>query len=284
MAERGQDNSTSHPLKRRVAQMPRELLTFAAGVLAALTALAIYSALMPAPQAVTLRDVNEAVARAMASATPRPPFSVSVYEAIAPSLVLIQTKGNEPRGGASLSQDEARGLGSGVIVNERGLILTSLHVVERAKEIQVTFADGTEAPAVIIAEQPENDIAVLRPLRLPAAVVPATLGNPSALRVGDEAYVVGNPLGLRGSLSAGVISGLRRSFKPENRSRRLENLIQFDAAINPGSSGGPLLNRYGQVVGIVTALANPAGHDAFSGIGFAVPIDIAGGAAGAPLY
>jgi S1-C subfamily serine protease len=284
MAEREQDNSTSHPLKRRVAQMPRKLLTFAAGVLAALTALAIYSALMPAPQAVTLRDVNEAVARAMASATPRPPFSVSVYEAIAPSLVLIQTKGDEPRGGVSLSQDEARGLGSGVIVNERGLILTSLHVVERAKEIQVTFADGTEAPAVIIAEQPENDIAVLRPLRLPAAVVPATLGNPSALRVGDEAYVVGNPLGLRGSLSAGVISGLRRSFKPENRSRRLENLIQFDAAINPGSSGGPLLNRYGQVVGIVTALANPAGHDAFSGIGFAVPIDIAGGAAGAPLY
>jgi S1-C subfamily serine protease len=284
MAEREQDNSTSHPLKRRAAQMPRELLTFAAGVLAALTALAIYSALMPAPQAVTLRDVNEAVARAMASATPRPPFSVSVYEAIAPSLVLIQTKGDEPRGGVSLSQDEARGLGSGVIVNERGLILTSLHVVERAKEIQVTFADGTEAPAVIIAEQPENDIAVLRPLRLPAAVVPATLGNPSALRVGDEAYVVGNPLGLRGSLSAGVISGLRRSFKPENRSRRLENLIQFDAAINPGSSGGPLLNRYGQVVGIVTALANPAGHDAFSGIGFAVPIDIAGGAAGAPLY
>jgi MoxR-like ATPase len=119
--------------------MPRELLTFAAGVLAALTALAIYSALMPASQAVTLRDVNEAVVRAMASATPRPPFSVSVYEAIAPSLVLIQTKGDEPRGGVSLSQDEARGLGSGVIVNERGLILTSLHVVERAKEIQVTF-------------------------------------------------------------------------------------------------------------------------------------------------
>jgi S1-C subfamily serine protease len=158
--------------------MPRELLTFAAGVLAALTALAIYSALMPASQAVTLRDVNEAVVRAMASATPRPPFSVSVYEAIAPSLVLIQTKGDEPRGGVSLSQDEARGLGSGVIVNERGLILTSLHVVERAKEIQVTFADGTEAPAVIIAEQPENDIAVLAPLRLPAAVVPGHVGQP----------------------------------------------------------------------------------------------------------
>ena len=261
----------------------RTPLAFTAGILAALVALVIYSALAPAPATVTMRDVNDAIARAMASATPRPALSVSVYQAVAPSVVLIRAQGGAQRAGAR-SDGELRELGSGVIVNERGLILTSLHVVEDATDILVTFADGSEAPALIIADQPENDIAVLRPLRLPAMLAPATLGNPNALRVGDEAYVVSNPLGLRGSLSAGVISGLKRSFKPQNRARKLENLIQFDAAVNPGSSGGPLLNRYGQVVGIVTALANPSGGDSFSGIGFAVPIDIAGGAVGAPLY
>jgi S1-C subfamily serine protease len=261
----------------------RTPLAFTAGILAALVALVIYSALAPAPATVTMRDVNDAIARAMASATPRPALSVSVYQAVAPSVVLIRAQGGAQRAGAR-SDGELRELGSGVIVNERGLILTSLHVVENATNILVTFADGSEAPALIIADQPENDIAVLRPLRLPAMLAPATLGNPNALRVGDEAYVVSNPLGLRGSLSAGVISGLKRSFKPQNRARKLENLIQFDAAVNPGSSGGPLLNRYGQVVGIVTALANPSGGDSFSGIGFAVPIDIAGGAVGAPLY
>jgi len=261
----------------------RTPLAFTAGILAALVALVIYSALAPAPATLTMRDVNDAIARAMASATPRPALSVSVYQAVAPSVVLIRAQGGAQRAGAR-SDGELRELGSGVIVNERGLILTSLHVVENATNILVTFADGSEAPALIIADQPENDIAVLRPLRLPAMLAPATLGNPNALRVGDEAYVVSNPLGLRGSLSAGVISGLKRSFKPQNRARKLENLIQFDAAVNPGSSGGPLLNRYGQVVGIVTALANPSGGDSFSGIGFAVPIDIAGGAVGAPLY
>ncbi len=261
----------------------RTPLAFVAGILATLIALMIYGALVPTPATVTMRDVNDAIARAMASATPRPALSVGVYQAVAPSVVLVRAQGGAQRTGAR-SDGALRELGSGVIVNERGLILTSLHVVEDAEDILVTFADGSEAPALIIAEQPEHDIAVLRPLRLPATLAPATLGNPNALRVGDEAYVIANPLGLRGSLSAGVISGLKRSFKPQNRARKLENLIQFDAAVNPGSSGGPLLNRYGQVVGIVTALANPSGGDAFSGIGFAVPIDIAGGAVGAPLY
>jgi S1-C subfamily serine protease len=266
------------------ARKLRAPVAFVAGILATLIALVTYSVLAPAPTTtLTMRDVNDAIARAMASATPRPALSVSVYHAVAPSVVLIQARIGAQRAGAR-SDGELRELGSGVIVNERGLILTSLHVVEDATNILVTFADGSAAPALIIAEQPENDIAVLRPLRLPATLVPATLGNPNALRVGDEAYVIGNPLGLRGSLSAGVISGLGRSFKPQNRTRKLENLIQFDAAVNPGSSGGPLLNRYGQVVGIVTALANPSGGDSFSGIGFAVPIDIAGGAVGAPLY
>ena len=117
-----------------------------------------------------------------------------------------------------------------------------------------------------------------------ALVVPAVLGNPSALRVGDEAFVVGNPFGLYSSMSAGVISGFDRSFKAADSDIELQGLIQIDAAVNPGNSGGPLLNRYGQVVGIVTGIANPTEQDFFIGIGFAVPITVAGAAAGAPQY
>jgi S1-C subfamily serine protease len=120
---------------------------------------------------------------------------------------------------------------------------------------------------------------VLTPAKLPEVVVPAVLGG--GAQIGDEAFAVGHPLGLVGSLSAGVISGLDRSF-PLSNGKTLTGMIQFDAAVNPGNSGGPLLNRNGQVIGIVTGLANPAGDDDFIGIGFAVPIGTAGGAAGAP--
>jgi S1-C subfamily serine protease len=102
------------------------------------------------------------------------------------------------------------------------------------------------------------------------------------MRIGDEAYVVGHPFGLYGSMSAGVISGLHRTFQPPNGLPEMTDLIQFDAATNPGSSGGPLLNRYGQVVGIVSMLLNPTDQEVFIGIGFAVPITTAGGAAGLP--
>jgi len=289
MSERSANEQIEFPAARRfrLRDVPRRLRTpllFASGVLAALIAITLYNALMPRPSPLTPQEVNAAIAQAMASATPRPALSVGAYQAVAPALVLIQAQKPARQTNAGSDERNASGLGSGVVVNDQGLILTSLHVIEDAQEIQVTFADGTQAYAWVMSEQPENDIAVLQPSQLPKLLVPATLGNPNALRVGDEAYVIGNPLGLYGSLSAGVISGLKRSFTPPGRGQKLENLIQFDAAVNPGSSGGPLLNRYGQVVGIVTALANPSGQDAFSGIGFAVPIDVAGGAAGMPSY
>lgn len=176
------------------------------------------------------------------------------------------------------------GIGSGVVINREGDILTSLHVVADAAAIDLFFADGSQSSAQVVAAQPENDIAVLRAHQPPPELLPATLGNPNALRVGDEAFVVGNPLGLYSSMSAGVISGLDRSFKPQDSEQRLTGLIQIDAAVNPGNSGGPLLNREGQVVGIIAALANPTEQDVFIGIGFAVPITIAGAAAGMPPY
>jgi S1-C subfamily serine protease len=239
--------------------------------------LLVYSLLFPGQRPLTPRDVNDVVAAHLASATAPPARSALVYRAVQPSLVLIQTT----RPGAA---DDAGGLGTGVVVSAAGDILTSLHVVADAQDILVTFADGSESSAFLIGAQPENDIAVLQPINPPFPLVPATLGNPNALRVGDEAFVVGNPFGLYSSMSAGVVSGLKRSFQPADGRAEMDDLIQVDAAVNPGNSGGPLVNRFGEVVGIVVALVNPTEQDVFIGIGFAVPIDVAGAAAGMPLY
>lgn len=256
----------------------RKTIPFASGLVTAFVALLLYNAFFPGPQPLTVRQVNDSIVEALASVTPAPPFSAHVYRIIQPSLVFIEVEGPDTDG------EVGRGLGSGVIVSEQGDILTSLHVVANATGIRLTFADGTQSGAQVVVRQPENDIAVLRANQPPALLVPAILGNPNALRVGDEAFVVGNPLGLYSSMSAGVISGLDRSFKPTNGSHRLHNLIQIDAAVNPGNSGGPLLNRHGHVVGIVTALVNPTEQDVFIGIGFAVPITLAASAAGSLPY
>lgn len=247
-------------------------------IAAALLGVWLYAYLFPATTPLAERDVDRLVAAAMASATPPPATSALVYQTILPSLVFIQTTAADEAG------EEGFGVGSGVVVNANGDILTALHVVVDATEIEVAFADGTLATATVIGTDPDNDIAVLQTSQPPEVIVPAVLGSASTMNVGDEAYVVGNPLGLAGSLSAGVISGFERSFTVSKTEQRLQGLIQFDAAVNPGNSGGPLLNRAGQVVGIVTALANPNETNSFSGIGFAVPIRTAVAAAGAPNY
>jgi S1-C subfamily serine protease len=256
----------------------RAAAPFVSGVAATLVALLLFNRLMPAPHQLTAREVQDTVAQTMASATPQPAFSARAYQAIQPSFVLIQTNGPSADG------KQEHGLGSGVIIDDRGDILTSLHVVADASDIRLTFADGTQSGATVMVKQPEHDIAVLQANKPPAQIVPATLGNPNAMQIGDEAFVVGNPLGLYSSMSAGVISGLNRSFQPSTSKQKLEGLMQIDAAVNPGNSGGPLLNRDGQVVGIVTGIVNPSGQDVFIGIGFAVPITVAGGAAGLPPY
>lgn len=301
--------------KPYLRQYLRRVAPFATGMLAALVVLLFYNWLVPPPQPLTLPEINQSVTETLAAATPAPAYSALVYQVIQPSIVLIQVdrpggSDNNGNGDAaaidngqakfvaginSPAQDDrpptdedapkgSSGLGTGVIINADGLILTSLHVVAGANKIELLFADGTEAAGQIITAEPTKDIAVLQPSRLPEVLVPATLGNPNAMNIGDEAYVVGHPLGLYGSMSAGVISGFDRTFTPTNSNQRLEGLIQIDAAVNPGNSGGPLLNRYGQVVGIVAGLVNPTESNFFIGIGFAVPIDVAGGAAGLPPY
>jgi S1-C subfamily serine protease len=164
-------------------------------------------------------------------------------------------------------------------VSADGAILTALHVVDGADTIRVSFADGTESSARVAEQAAASDTAVLTASSLPRVVVPAVLGG--APQVGDEVFPLGHPLGLTESLSGGVVSAVDRSIRVGS-GRTLAGLIQFDAAVNPGNSGGPLLNRDGQVVGIVTGLANPSEQSFFVGIGFAVPIATAGGVAGSP--
>jgi S1-C subfamily serine protease len=261
------------------------LRPFGAGIVVTLAIVALVAVLV-GPRSLTTAEVLTSIEEALASLTPPPATSQLVYDAIRPSLVLIRSTPEDAEAShePGTSPGPGGGLGTGVIVDRDGHILTSLHVVDDDGTITVTFADGTESEARIAASQPENDIAVLEAARLPAELVPATLGNPGAIRIGSEAYVVGNPFGLYSSISAGVVSGLDRSLELSENGRVLRGLIQVDAAVNPGNSGGPLLNRDGQVVGIVAALINPTREDVFVGIGLAVPIDVAGGAAGLPPY
>ncbi len=230
----------------------------------------------PGPAPITSRDVEATVKKGLDEQTrtrAAAPADASVaYAAIQPSLVVIATTQSTAKGQSS-------GSGAGVIVNADGTVLTALHVVDGAQTIKVTFADGTSADATIDKRQRDNDIATLTPADLPDTIVPAVLGG--GLPVGAPVFAVGHPLGLVDSLSAGVVSALDRTVGVEG-GRVLKHLIQIDAAVNPGNSGGPLLNRAGQVVGIVTGLANPSDQSTFVGIGFAVPIATAGGAANSP--
>ena len=201
--------------------------------------------------------------RAAATATPTPAATATplpvpdLYQQVVPSVVLITTSKGA--------------LGSGVIVNDTGTVLTAHHVISGGGSISILFADGTKSAATVTAAAPKIDIAALTPRKLPEVVVPATLGG--SVAVGSDVVAMGNPLGLRHSTTTGIVSGLNRTSKTQAGS--LSGLIQFDAAVNPGSSGGPLLNTQGLVVGVVVSIADPGRDDAFAGIGFAVPIGAA---------
>lgn len=198
------------------------------------------------------------------SASDAPLGVADVYQTLLPSVVRIEASGE------GRDNDESA-IGTGVIVNADGTILTARHVVAGADAITVRYADGGSSAAAIASEDPKQDIATLRPQKLPETVVPAALGG--GAQVGDDVVAIGNPLGLTASTTDGVVSGLDRAAKGE--AGAMTGLIQFDAAVNPGSSGGPLINDQAQVVGIVVSLANPTDAGTFIGIGFAVPIGAA---------
>lgn len=267
-------------MRRWLVRRPRRRVLAVAALGALLTAGLVVSIVLatggdgpgPPDRAEVATIAGGVVDEALEKLRREPATSAVVYQQILPSIVSIET---HQEGG----DEEEGGLGTGVIVNRNGSILTALHVIDGADRIRLSFVDGTRSGAIVASTDPANDIAMLVPERPPEVIVPAVLGGGGA--VGEEAYAVGHPLGYVGSLSAGVISGLDRSVRAQG-GRTLRGLIQFDTAVNPGNSGGPLLNRAGQVIGIVTALANPSRDGYFIGIGFAVPIGTAGGAANAP--
>lgn len=209
-----------------------------------------------------------------------PSPAASAAATVAPSIVRVEGYVAGKKG----KPDVEQGVGSGVVIIEDGTILTNLHVVQGAETLKVTFADGFESPAVVVNYQAENDLAVLRAQKIPDDLQPATMRSTSDLQPGDQVVAVGFPFSIGPSVSAGVVSGLGRGFRSPQGGQMMRNLIQFDAAANPGNSGGPLVTMDGQVVGIVTAILNPTSARTFIGIGFAVPIENAAAAAGQPPF
>ena len=239
----------------------------------------------PAAPAITQDDIDAAV-RASLEKEPLPSAAAAAYEAILPSVVRVVGLLDDKDDGDDKPEQRAmeRSLGTGVVIIDNGTILTNLHVVAGAKKIRVRFFDGHESDAQMIGAQPENDLAVLKANSLPDDLEAATMRSTSDLRPGDHVIAVGHPFGIGPSVSYGVVSGLKREFRSPEGSSTLTNLIQFDAAANPGNSGGPLVTMDGHVVGVVTAILNPSEQRTFIGIGFAVPIENAASAAGMPPF
>jgi len=237
------------------------------------------------PRALTQDDIDAAVVHSLHT-QPWPARVAQAAAAIAPSVVAVQGFGPHPpskKRPADAPKEVELGVGSGVVIKEDGTILTNLHVVTGAARLRVVFYDGTEANAQVVGVRPENDLAILKPDKLPDDLQPAVLAGTRDLRPGDEVVAVGFPFGIGSSVSAGVVSGLNREFKAEDQ-RVMRGLIQFDAAANPGNSGGPLVNLAGEVVGVVTAILNPSGARTFIGIGFAATMESVGSAVGIPPF
>ena len=228
-----------------------------------------------APRNLTQEDINAAVLKTLETTT-LPSASAKAYEAIAPSVVRVMSYEKSDNG----REDIERGVGTGVVIVDKGIILTNLHVVNGAEVIKVTFADGLESIATVKSVQVADDLAVLQARTIPDDLIAATMRSTADLVPGDQVMAVGYPFGIGPSASSGVVSGLKRSFKSPEGKQEMTNLIQFDAAANPGNSGGPLVTMDGQVVGIVTAILNPTSARTFIGIGFAVPIENAASAVG----
>jgi len=251
------------------------LLWSALALMALLLAISLSLALRPQQRKLTQADINAAVLKTLET-TQLPSAVAKAYEAIRPSVVRVTGYGKSKDG----KEEVEYGVGTGVVIVDKGIILTNLHVVQGAQTIKVVFSDGLETTAHITGAQPENDLAVLQAHKIPDDMIAATMRSTGDLAPGDHVLAVGYPFGIGPSASAGVISGLKRTFRSPEGKQEISNLIQFDAAANPGNSGGPLVTMDGEVVGIVTAILNPNQQRSFVGIAFAVPIENAASAIG----
>ena len=264
---------------RKISPNDPRLLWSAIGLLTVLLLISIGLTFRPAGPKLTQEIIDSAVLKTLETAE-LPSPAAKAYETILPSVVRVMGYVKSKDG----KEDMQNGVGTGVVIVDKGIILTNLHVVQGAQTIKVIFSDGLESTASITGVQPENDLAVLQAHTIPDDMIAATMRSTADLRPGDQVLAVGFPFGIGPSASAGVVSGLKRSFRSPEGKQEMKNLIQFDAAANPGNSGGPLVTMDGQVVGIVTAILNPSEQRTFIGIGFAVPIENAAMAAGMPPF
>jgi S1-C subfamily serine protease len=275
------------PVAQRAARFTRQAAPrwAMAGALLGILLMLVFMRLHPGGRVITQDDIDAAVRESLEK-EPLPSAAAKAYDAILPSVVRVVGLLDEKDKGEDKPEQRAmeRSLGTGVVIIDNGTILTNLHVVSGAKRILVRFAGGLESEAIMIGAQPENDLAVLKAMSLPDDLEAATMRSTADLRPGDHVIAVGHPFGIGPSVSYGVVSGLKREFRSPEGQKTLTNLIQFDAAANPGNSGGPLVTMDGQVVGVVTAILNPSEQRTFIGIGFAVPIENAAAAAGMPPF
>ncbi len=271
---------------RVVASLARhERRLWALAVIALAAAFWWGNPMLSAKPPITMEQIDTAMRQSIED-KPLVSAASRAYESIIPSVVRVMGLMTEGDDGSDDKEHGTveRGVGSGVVIIDNGTILTNLHVVNGAKKIRVTFFDGSESDAVVLNTQPENDLAVLRARTIPDDLEAATMRSTADLSPGDEVIAVGYPFGIGPSVSSGIVSGLKRQFRSPDGQQMLTNLIQFDAAANPGNSGGPLVTMDGEVVGIVTAILNPNRQRVFIGIGFAVPIENAAAAAGMPPF
>ncbi|MFQ5429308.1 MAG: S1C family serine protease [Phycisphaerae bacterium] len=197
--------------------------------------------------------------------------TIQIFEEAAPSVVFITTRSSRTaRIGFELYEIPQEGAGSGFIWDQSGHIVTNFHVIEGAQKVKVILGDHSSWNAAIVGKTPDKDLAVLR-IDAPASrLKPIAIGSSRDLRVGQSVFAIGNPFGLDQTLTTGIVSALGRTIPSQNR-RRIEDVIQTDAAINPGNSGGPLLDSAGRLIGMNTMIMSKSGSSA--GIGFAVPVD-----------
>ncbi len=204
------------------------------------------------------------------SLTPEELVNITVYENVNRSVVNINTK--TVRNDAFFFFDvevPSEGAGSGSVLDTRGHILTNFHVIDGAKEIQVTLFDGKNYEGRLVGKDASSDVAVIKVEAPPESLLPVTFGDSTRLRVGQRVFAIGNPFGLERTLTTGIISSLNRTLPARNH-RTIKSIIQIDAAINPGNSGGPLLDSHGRLIGMNTAIASSTGQSA--GVGFAIPV------------
>jgi serine protease DegQ len=252
----------------------RGALYFLAGVAVAGLLVLLHATSVPPQRALTQQDIDAAVMRTLETNT-LPSRMAKAFDIIRPAVVRVRGLGIDESG-----DEVERSVGTGVVIVDSGVILTNLHVVAHATKLALVFSDGLESEGTVVGLHPEQDLAVLQAKTIPDDLTAATMRSTKDLALGDDVVAVGLPFGIGPSVSAGVISGLRREYRSPEGKRVLTNLIQFDAAANPGNSGGPLVTAEGEVVGIVTGLLNPTEQRVFIGIGFAVPIESAAGAVG----